>query len=82
MTNTGPLPPGTKSNFNTLVMAFKRGEACAMQAIDRTTGEEATLVCAVHAEDGEVVITPFAVMVGADVYERYELAKSSQDDNE
>ena len=70
--STGPIPPGTKANFMNLKKAFGRDEVCAMQVIDRTTGDEATLVCAVHGENGEVVLTPFAVMVGADVYERYE----------
>jgi len=59
-------------NFTTMLRAAEDGNLCIMECLDKTTNEVVAVVCAAGYDpvNGEVAITPFAVMAD-DGYERF-----------
>ncbi len=67
------IPEGHKANFETLCRAAEHGRLALLHCQDCLTGADAYLVTAVGDVPGSTdkVMSPFAVMVSGDPYERY-----------
>lgn len=70
-----PIAEGTRKNFDTLHRAFANGQAAAVAAIDKKTGKQVVLICAVWKDQsGQFNFIPFARMVdGENPYVRYRI---------
>lgn len=64
------LKPGDVANFETLKLAFTRGEA-ALMACTNIKGEYVAVICAVYQDEEtkEIVMTPLARMFEGNPYE-------------
>ena len=62
------IPDGHKNNFKTLQEAFGNGDVALMECTDRESGEAVSVICAVHREEGEFVLTPLAKMFNGNPY--------------
>lgn len=58
-----------KQNFETLTGAFKSGEVCLMDCIERLTGEHVAVICAVVFDGKHYIMTPFAKFFNGNPYE-------------
>jgi hypothetical protein len=67
------LREGDKSNFETLQRAFSNGDVCLVSAKRANKDERVALICAVHREETDFVLSPLAEMVTGNPYEEYEL---------
>ena len=64
------LLEGHKTNFNTLLDAFKAGRVALVECKDAKTGEPVAVLCAVNEEeDAQIGMVPFARMFNGDPYE-------------
>lgn len=63
---------GYRKNFDTLLEAFKNGDVALLEARRVSDGAVVALVTAIGHEDGEYVMTPFAVMIEGNPYELFE----------
>jgi hypothetical protein len=65
-----PLSVGHKRNFNTLLRAFRTGDAALMECQVAATGETAAVICAVdRLPDNQFEFIPFATMFPGNPYE-------------
>ena len=62
------LKPGDRANFETLKRAFLEGDAALMECTN-AQGEYVAVICAVHQENGEFVMSPFAKLFAGNPYE-------------
>jgi hypothetical protein len=60
-----------QENFETIKLAFDRGEVCIMDCIEKKTGKHVAVICAAEVDpsDGEIQLTPLAQMFNEDPYE-------------
>lgn len=68
------IPIGTKANFETLGAAFDRDDVALLEGRRVSDGEIVALVCTVHMNDDEYILTPFAEMINGNPYEMYDPA--------
>lgn len=62
------LRPGDQSNFETLKRVFANGDAALLECTNHK-GEYVAVICAVHWENDEYVMSPFAKMFEGNPYE-------------
>lgn len=62
------LKPGDRANFETLKKVFANGDAALMECTN-TQGEYVAVICAVHQENGEFVMSPFAKLFEGNPYD-------------
>jgi len=66
------IPDPVCTNFNTLLRAAGDGNLALMECLDASTRERRYVICAVgHADDGDVVMTPFGHLADGNPYEAY-----------
>lgn len=60
-----------QANFDTLTQAFKDGNVCLMECVEKETGEYVAVICAVSKdpESNEYLMTPFAKFFNENPYE-------------
>jgi hypothetical protein len=58
-----------QENFETLQRAFKEGQVCLMDCIEKSTGEHVAVICAVSPQGKEFAFTPFAKFFNGNPYE-------------
>lgn len=68
------IPEAIKTNFNTLVKAFKQEDIALLECLDRNTGESAYAICAVNliqqaVAEPEIEMVPLGLMFSSDPYE-------------
>lgn len=57
------LPPHHRQNFRTLSKAFDNGDVCILDCFEKATRRPVAIICTVHKEGDEFVMTPFAKML-------------------
>ena len=67
------IPEAIKTNFNTLVKAFKQEDIALLECLDRNTGESAYAICAVNVirqavAEPEIEMVPLGLMFNSDPY--------------
>ena len=66
------IPTPVRTNFNTLLRAADDGNLALMECLDASTRERRYVICAVsHADNGDVVMTPFGHLADGNPYEAY-----------
>lgn len=60
---------GHKENFETLRRAFRAGDVCIMDCIEKSTGEHVAVICATVFDGKEYCMTPFARFFNGNPYE-------------
>lgn len=65
------LGEAAKANFGTLLEAADNGDLALVDALDRQTGQPVQLIVAVGRDGGDYLLTPFAVLVEGNPFERY-----------
>lgn len=67
------ISEGHKANFNTLELAFYRGDICLMECTDKKTGEPIPVICAISKTKDDpkddVNLVPLAKMFLGNPYE-------------
>lgn len=62
------LHDNDKRNLETIIRAADNGNLALMECVDKKTGEKVSVVCAVHMDGLEYVMTPLAKMFKGDPY--------------
>lgn len=65
------LLKGHKDNFNTMIRAARNKQLALVECKDAKTGEYRAVICAIHTEGEEYVITPFGHLSNDNPYEEY-----------
>ena len=65
------LPPGHKKNFETLQRASDDRSLALMECLDRQTGKQAAVLCAVNVDGGTYEMVPVAMLLEENPYERF-----------
>jgi hypothetical protein len=72
------IADGHKTNFETIQVAVKEGDACLLEVYDRITGEEIVMLCATYKDEEENInFVPLARMVDSDPYDSYVTEKEN-----
>lgn len=58
-----------KGNFETLRVAFARGDVALMDCTEKATGEHVAVICAVVQDEKGYVFTPFARFFNGNPYD-------------
>jgi hypothetical protein len=58
-----------KENFDTLVKAFRHGDVCLMDCVEKATGEHVAVICACVPQGEDMLFTPFAKFFNGNPYE-------------
>lgn len=58
-------------NFNVLLRAARNGHLSLLECKDAKTGEYRAVLCAIHMEGNEYVMTPFGHLCPDNPYEAY-----------
>ena len=62
--------PGYKDNFDTLCQAVRNEDVCLAACIDKATGKDVSVVCAVMREaNGDYILIPLAKLFDGNPYE-------------
>lgn len=62
-----------KKNFETLTRAFREGQVCLLDCVEKSTGEHVAVICATQwNEEGEVDLMPFARFFNGNPYDMLE----------
>lgn len=72
------LPDHHKKNFKTLQEAFAHDNVALLQCTDKATGEDVSVLCAVHMEGEEYVFTPFAKLFNNNPYDEVDPPASGE----
>lgn len=67
----GPIPEGTRTNFQTLLAAARDGRLALLSCKDQASGEDRAVICAVNRPaqpGGEIEMVPLGVMAWDDPY--------------
>jgi uncharacterized protein DUF6117 len=80
--DTMALQDGVKQNFNTLSRAFNEDSVALLECTDNKTGETIPVVCAVHMEGEEYVLTPIAKMFTGNPYEEVSPPSDMKDESQ
>jgi len=66
------IPDAIRANFQVLLRAAEHGHLALLECADAKTGDTRYVICAVHEDAGEYVMTPFGHMVSdGNPYEAY-----------
>jgi len=63
------LMDGEKANLQTIIRAAATGDLALLECTDKKTGERVSVVCAVHMDGEEYIMTPMAKMFKGNPYE-------------
>lgn len=58
-----------EDNFSTLRKAFKAGDVCLMDCVEKSTGEHIAVICAYIFDGKEYHFTPFAKFFNGNPFE-------------
>lgn len=58
-----------KANFEMLTRAFKSGDVCLMDCIDKATKKHIAVICAMNRIDGETEMVPIVQFFNGNPYE-------------
>jgi len=74
------LNESVRNNFQTLSTAFDNDNVCLLECKDQKTGEFVPVICAVHMDGDEYVLTPFAKMFTGNPYEEVDPPEEMNDE--
>jgi hypothetical protein len=60
---------GHTANLQTLTKAFRNGNVCLMECMDKATSKKVVVLCAVQKVSNEYEMVPFAKMFDGNPYE-------------
>lgn len=63
------ITKGYKANFETLQKAVRNGDVCLMECTLQATGKPVFVICAVHKDETDFVMTPLAKLFDGNPYE-------------
>jgi hypothetical protein len=66
-----PLPDGAKKSFGTLKEAFANGDVALLSCVERATGDNVQVICAVNRPDGDYEFVPFARLSKGSPYDEW-----------
>jgi len=72
--------PGYKLNFQTLCKAVENDDVCLMACVDKATGKDVAVICAVSEEGNLKIMIPLAKMFDGNPYD--ELIPPGEEGNE
>ena len=65
------IAEGYKTNHETLIRAFRNGDTALLECTRLRDNATVVLLCALHKEGDEIVMSPFAEMIDGNPYELY-----------
>ena len=65
------IPKGHRTNFETLQRASDDRCLALMECLDKETGKQAAVLCAVNYDGAEYEMVPVAVLCEGDQYDRF-----------
>ena len=76
------IPEGHKVTFEMLKVAFSRGDVCILQCMDKETGEDVTVICAVNSDGQEYDLVPLAKLFSDNPYDELIPPREDEEMNE